>query len=256
VGIAAVAIAAVAIGWVFIGATSAAYTCTNTFNPSPTPPVEPGSSTRLGFQQEDMGNSHIVNTPQNYLYCPPASGNHYNAAGLGPIQPRVYKPTDKIGPPNWIHNLEHSGLVVLYKTDSDGATTAGQQAFRQFFDTFPASPLCGIPAGQLSPVIAPFNDMPHPYAALVWGRVMYLDTWDPALVDRFFLTEAERLDANGDLVAPPEDVTACGARLKSSASPSLEPSAEAASPSAPAASAPASAAPSVAPSAEASPEPS
>jgi hypothetical protein len=239
------------VGWVFLGSTAAAYTCSNTFSPSPTPPVEPGSSIRLGFLQDDMGNSHNVQTPQNYLYCPPASGNHLNVSGLGPIQPRVYKPTDKIGPPNWVHNLEHGGLVVLYKGDSPGATNEGQAAFKQFFDTFPASPLCGIPPGQISPVIARFDDMPHPYAVLVWGRVMYLDTWDPDLALRFFNTEAERVDSNGDLVAPPEDVSNCGARLKSSASPSVEPSEPAASaaPSAPAASAPASAAPSAEPSA-------
>jgi hypothetical protein len=199
---------------VFLGSTAAAYTCSNIFSPSPTPPVEPGSSIRLGFLQDDMGNSHNVQTPQNYLYCPPASGNHLNVSGLGPIQPRVYKPTDKIGPTNWVHNLEHGGLVVLYKGDSPGATNEGQAAFKQFFDTFPASPLCGIPPGQISPVIARFDDMPHPYAVLVWGRVMYLDTWDPGLALRFFNTEAERVDSNGDLVAPPEDVSNCGARAE------------------------------------------
>jgi hypothetical protein len=66
--------------------------------------------------------------------------------------------------------------------------------------------VCGVPGGTLSPVIARFDDMPHPYAALVWDRVFYLDTWDPALVTRFYLTESERLDANGQLVAPPEKV--------------------------------------------------
>jgi Protein of unknown function (DUF3105) len=251
VTIAAVAIAAIGIGWVFLGSTAAAYTCTNIFSPEPTPTVEPGSSTRLGFVQEDMGNSHSVSRPQNYLYCPPASGNHLNVAGQGPIQPRVYGPDDKVGPPNWVHNLEHGGLVVLYKGDSPGATKDGQTAFKQFFDTFPASPLCGIPAGQVSPVIARFDDMPHPYAILVWGRVMYMDTWDPALALRFFNEEAERLDANGDLVAPPEDVSNCAARLKASASPSAAASDAGASAS-PAASPAASAEPSPA----ASPEPS
>jgi hypothetical protein len=251
VTVAAVAIAAIGIGWVFLGSTAAAYSCTNIFNPEATPTVEPGSSTRLGFVQEDMGNSHSVARPQNYLYCPPASGNHLNVVGQGPIQPRVYGPNDKVGPPNWVHNLEHGGLVVLYRGDSPGATNEGQTAFKEFFNTFPPSPLCGIPAGQIAPVIARFDDMPHPYAALVWGRVLYMDTWDPDLAIRFYNEESERLDANGDLVAPPEDITNCGARLKASASPSVAPS-DAGASGAPAA----SAAPSAAPSAAASPEPS
>jgi Protein of unknown function (DUF3105) len=216
--IAGVAVIAVAAGFVFLSSTSAAYSCGQIFDPSPTPTVSPGSSTRLGFVEDYMGNTHQAGPPFKYTYCPPASGNHYNNPGvLGPIVPRVYKPGDNVGPPNWVHNLEHGALVVLYKSDSPGATSAGQAAFKAFFDSFPPSTLCQVPPHQLSPVIAPFDQMAHPYAALVWGRVLYLDTWDPDVVLRFYATEAERLDSNGDLVAPPEDVTSCGARLKSAA---------------------------------------
>lgn len=237
VTLAAVAIVAVAVGYVFIGSTSAAYTCGSQFNPSPTPPVEPGSSTQLGFLQDDMGNSHNVSPPQRYLYCPPASGNHYNLAGtLGPIPPRVYSPNDKMGPSNWVHNLEHGGMVILYRNDSTGAGTAGQQAFRDYAGTFPESPICKVPAGVLSPVIARFDDMPHPFAALVWDRVFYMDTWDPALATRFYLSEAERVDSTGALITPPEKQCTPA----SSASPAASES--------PAASTPASVAPSDAPS--------
>ena len=205
VTVAAVAIVAIAVGYVFIGATAAAYTCGSVFDPSPTPTVSPGSSTRLGFFEEDMGNSHDVTSPQKYLFCPPASGNHYNLAGtLGPIPARLYKPDDKMGPSNWIHNLEHGGLVVLYRNDSPGATSEGQQAFRDYLSGFPPSPICNIPPRQLSPVIARFDNMPHPFAVLVWDRVLYLDTWDPALATKLYLTEAERVDTTGALVAPPE----------------------------------------------------
>lgn len=204
IGIAGVAVLAVVVGVVFIGATQPVYACSNLFDPSPTPTISPGSSTRLGFAEEDMGNSHAVSRPQKYLYCPPASGNHINASGQGPIAPRVYKPTDNVGPPNWVHNLEHGALVVLYRNDSPGATTAGLQAFQQFYDTFPSSPICKIAPGVLSPVVARFDSMTHPYALLVWDRVLFMDTWDPALAIRFYNEESERLDANGVLIAPPE----------------------------------------------------
>ncbi|MEO5941451.1 MAG: DUF3105 domain-containing protein, partial [Candidatus Limnocylindrales bacterium] len=178
VGVAAVAIVAIAVGYVFIGSTSAVYSCGSQFAPSPTPVLSPDSSARLGFPQDDMGNTHAVVPSQRYLFCPPASGNHYNQSTLGPIQARIFKPDDKIGPSNWVHNLEHGGIVILYRNDSPGSSTAGQQAFREYFDAFPASPVCKLPAGQISPVIARFDDMPHAYAALVWDRVFYLDTWD------------------------------------------------------------------------------
>jgi hypothetical protein len=218
IAVVGVSVVAIALGFVFIGATAPPYTCTNQFNPSPTPAVSPGSSTRLGFVEPDLGHSHVVTPPQAYLYCPPASGNHYNVSGLGPIVPRVFKPDDKIGPSNWIHNLEHGALVVLYRNDSPGATAAGQQTFKDYFGAFPPSPICKVPAGVLSPVIARFDDMPHPYAALVWDRVMYLDTWDPALVTKFYLEESERLDSDGALVAPPEQQ--CNPQASGSPNPS------------------------------------
>jgi len=256
VTVAAVAIVAIAVGYVFIGSTSAAYTCGSQFNPSPTPPVTPGSSTRLGFFEEDMGNSHAVTPPQKYLLCPPASGNHYNQPGtLGPIPPRLYKPDDKVGPSNWIHNLEHGALVVLYRNDSPGATSGGQQAFRDYISAFPPSPICKLAVGQLSPVIARFDDMPHPFAALVWDRVFYLDTWDPAVVTQFYLTESERVDAAGGFVAPPEPQ--CAAPSQSAAPGDSAPEASG-SPAASDSVGPSSAAPSVGSSVSpsGSPEPS
>ena len=204
IGLAAVAAVAIVGAFLFFSSTAAAFSCSTEFNPSPTPTISPGSSERLGFVEDYMGATHQAGPPFVYTYCTPASGNHYAAQGLGPIQPRVYKPSDKVGPPNWVHNLEHGALVVLYRSDSPGATADGQAAFNDFYSTFPPSPICKVPKGAISPVIAAFDQMPHPYAALVWGRVLYMDTWDPDLVLRFYATESERLDANGTMVAPPE----------------------------------------------------
>jgi uncharacterized protein DUF3105 len=247
IGVAVVAIAAVAVGLIFVQSTQASYTCSILFDPSPTPSPAAGASARIGFAEDNMGALHQVSRPQRYTFCPPASGNHYNQPGvLGPIVPRVYGPSDSVGPPNWVHNLEHGGLVILYRGDSPGATDAGQQTFKDFFATFPNSPICQIPAGRISPVIARFDDMKWPYAALVWNRVLPLPEWDPNLVLKFYATESERLDADGALVAPPEPQCAPpspSGSPGSSASPGAS-AAPGASPSAP----PASTAPSPSPS--------
>ena len=244
-----VAVVAVLAGLIFLQATQAAYTCGTIWTPAPTPSPLPGASNRLGYVQPDMGNTHIpVGKSQKYTYCPPASGSHINTVGVGPISPaRIFKPTDTVLPQQWIHNLEHGGLVILYKTDSPGATVDGLAQFQQFFDAFPASPICQVPPHKLSPVIAPFNDMPTPYTAVLWDRVLPMDTWDPNLVLKFFQTESERLDANGDFVAPPE--TQCPAPSKS---PSPSDSAAPTEPVAPSG----SAAPSASPQPSASPSPS
>jgi uncharacterized protein DUF3105 len=247
IGVVVVAIAAVAVGLVFVQSTQASYTCSILFDPSPTPSPSAGSSERIGFAEDNMGALHQVSRPQRYTFCPPASGDHYNQPGvLGPIVPRVYAPSDSVGPPNWVHNLEHGGLVILYKGDSEGATDAGQQTFKQFFDSFPPSPICQLPAGRVSPVIARFDSMKWPYAALVWNRVLPLPEWDPALVLKFYATESERLDAQGAFIAPPEPQCAAPSRSPapgSSAAPSGS-TAPGASPSA----APASTEPSPSPS--------
>jgi hypothetical protein len=251
VTVAGVAIVVVVGLFLFVGATQPAFACSNIFNPSPTPPVDPSSSTRLGFAEDDMGANHVAGPPATYLFCPPASGNHMNVANVAPAPARVYRPDDKVGPLNWIHNLEHGGMVILYRNDSPGATQAGLQAFRDYFNSFPPSPVCKVPAGQIAPVIARFDDMPHPYAAIVWDRVFYLDTWDPALVTKFYLTESERLDANGQLVAPPEKVY-CNPSARPVVTPSA--SAGASGSAAPTGSAPTGSADAASPSPAASPE--
>jgi uncharacterized protein DUF3105 len=204
IGVVVVAAVAVVGGLALVQSTQASYTCSTQFDPSPTPSPDPGSASRLGFAQDLMGASHEVSRPQRYTFCPPASGNHYSGSGIGPIAPRLYDPGAAVGPVNWIHNLEHGGLVILYRNDGEGSTAAGQDRFQQFFDSFPASPVCQLPAGRVSPVIARFDSMAWPYAALVWGRVLPLPEWDPDLVLQFYATESERLDADGAFVTPPE----------------------------------------------------
>jgi hypothetical protein len=251
-----IAVGAVVIGLVITQTTAAAYTCSIEWEPTPTASPAAGASPRLGYAQDDMGRSHDVKRPQKYTLCPPASGNHH-VQPLAPIVPRLYRPDDSVGPTLWIHNLEHGGLVVLYRGDGPGATADGQVAFKTFFDAFPPSPICQVPAGKVSPVIARFDQMKWPYAALVWGRVLPLDEWDPAQVLQFYATESERLDAAGAFATPPEPP--CAAPSQSAppsepVAPSSEASASPAASSSPASSGSPAAPGSTAPSA--SPEPS
>ena len=251
-----VAVIAVVGGLIFMQATQPAFACTTVWKPDPTPAPAPDSSPRLGYLQPDMGNTHVnVGKSVTYTYCPPASGNHMNIPGVAPISPpRIFKPDDKVIPQQWIHNLEHGGMVILYRGDSAGATPAGLAAFQTFFDAFPTSPICGVPPHKVSPVIARFDQMATPFAALVWDRVLPMDTWDPALATQFYLTESERKDSDGKFIAPPEWQLICDPALESAppgASPSDSP---APSESAASSTAPSAAAPSSAPSA--SPEPS
>lgn len=191
--------AVVGVGmFVVTSATSPAYACTVIDT------VQPAASGLIGQVQPDMGNQHVQSGDKvTYAVCPPASGKHLNKPGFGPLEPKVYGPDDQSTPNGWIHNLEHGGLVLLYACDRGACDAASLAALQAFASDFPDSPVCGLPAGTVGPVTARFEQMPTRYAALLWDRVLYLDTLDAAQVYAFFTASAERV-SEGRFVAPPE----------------------------------------------------
>jgi hypothetical protein len=249
----AVIAAVVAVGaFVFTSASAASYTC------STVDTVQTPVEGELGQIQPDMGNTHVGSSAKvTYAVCPPASGKHINQPPRGPLPARVYGPDDAAAPNGWVHNLEHGGLVLLYSCDKGACDDASIAELQPFFDGFPASAVCQIPPGAVGPVVARFEEMPTKYAALVWDRVLYLDTLDVQQIYDFYLRYGEQITDDGQWISPPEPQ--CNP-------PSPEPSASveaspsgsaAASPSAsPAASPSAAASPSGAASPEASPSPS
>lgn len=215
----ALGVIAVVVGvsaFVFTSAAAPAYAC------STIDTVQPAASGELGQVQPDMGNTHVqVGDKITYPVCPPASGHHINQPGFGPIQPRVYGPDDQAVPDGWVHNLEHGGLVLLYSCDKGPCDSAAIAQLQAFYDGFPNSPVCNLPKGGVGPVVARFEQMPTRFAAMVWDRVLYLDTLDTAKIYDFFTRYGERLNSDGTWLAPPEPQCAAP-----SATPAALPSAQ------------------------------
>ncbi len=230
--------------FVLFSASQPVYACSTTWTPQPTPAPAPGVTPLLGYVQPDMGNSHVaVGEKVTYAYCAPASGSHYNASGRGPIPARVYAPTDNVPPEGWIHNLEHGALVVLYQGTSAGSTAEGQAALKAFYDSFPNSPRCGLAKGQLGPVIARFDDMAAPFEAIIWDRVLPLQTFDQAQILAFFNQSGERTNPEDQCSSIPRTPVTQSAQPNASGSPATS-AASSAAPSTPSAAPSASAAPS------------
>ncbi len=189
VGAAIIAVIAIIGAGIFAAATTPAFACSTVWQPDPsTPPVE-GASPQPGYVQPDSGQGHVANgTLIRYTYCPPASGRHFQQPG-GPIPARPYGPGDGVIPQGWVHNLEHGGLVILYRGEQ-----VDQVAVRATFDAIPVSPVCGFqPGGQSpGPLIARFDQMAWPYAAIVWGRVLPMETLDTAAILDFYARYGER----------------------------------------------------------------
>lgn len=217
--------ATLVIGLAGIGLLSAAsqpvFACSTEWVPDPTNSPPAGSSPQPGYAQPDMGQGHVKNgTPITYTYCPPASGKHFNGAGVGPLAPRVYGPTDQTNPQGWVHNLEHGSLVVLYRGDGEGATEAGQAAMRAFYDRYPPSPICGFQAGtSVGPVFVRFDDMATPYTAIVWGRALPLESLDEEAILAFDQAYGERTNPESFCERPTASPTATPG-ASASASPS------------------------------------
>jgi hypothetical protein len=228
IGAAVAAVFAVVGAGVFVAATQPAYACSTIWQPSPTASPAPDASSQPGYVQPDMGQAHVpVGTVIRYTYCPPASGKHYFAAEQGPIAARPYGPNDAVIPEGWVHNLEHGGLVILYR-----GADADQNALRSLYDAVPVSPVCGFqPGGQSpGPVIVRFDQMAWPYAALVWDRVLPMETLDQAAVLDFYARYAER--TNPEKLCQPSPSPEPSGSPDASASPSAPSESPSSAPSA------------------------
>jgi hypothetical protein len=211
-------------GLAYFSLTAPAYACSIQWVAEATPTPRPSATARLGYPQEDMGRSHVpVGTKVKYLYCPPASGNHYAAAPQGPVQARVYGPNEKAIPEGWVHNLEHGGLVLVYNcsssTGGDGCSDTAQTAMKQLFSSWPLSPICQLQPGVVGPVIARFDDMAYPYAALLWDQILPLQTLDAQQILAFFAQQAERTDPEQQCAPPSAGPSAAPSASAPSATP-------------------------------------
>jgi hypothetical protein len=77
-----------------------------------------------------------------YASNPPASGPHY------PVWARWEAYTAPLARGYWVHNLEHGGIVMLYRPDSSPAVVS---ALADAFRTLPVDPQCGHPRALMTP---------------------------------------------------------------------------------------------------------
>ena len=110
-----------------------------------------------------------------------------------------------------------------------------RRSSRALYDNFPNSPVCNIPKGEVAPVIARFDQMSSPFQAIVWGRVLLLDTLDQAKILAFYKQWGERTNPEKQCAVPSAspDVSAAPA---ASAAPTAVPSATPAATAVPSAS--------------------
>jgi hypothetical protein len=108
-----------------------------------------------------------------YRNRPPSSGDHYDTpAGYGFFQREI--PTG-----NWVHDLEHGGIVVLYRPD-----LCDQTCQSQLQDVYNSAPSSQLFPGTRKMLVIPYQDMDHAVAAVAWGWVDEMDQTQPVDKDR------------------------------------------------------------------------
>ena len=144
-----------------IGTPASPYTCASQLEP------QANATVQNPIVTPDEGRRHVpVGTTTGYVSCPPASGPHYiEGGGVAPLRPAFYDPGARIGPANWVHNLEHGYAVALYRCpDGQCPSSDVLSELREFVLNGPStesSAACGFSSKVLA---ARFDDMATPFA--------------------------------------------------------------------------------------------
>ena len=117
--------------------------------------------------------------PVTYGSNPPASGMHY------PFWGRWGEHVDALPRGNYVHNLEHGGVVLLYKCDTPCPEIV--DALKAVRDRAAADPACEQQgrAGQKRIIITPSSTIPTKVAAAAWGATYTGDCVDGPTLDEF-----------------------------------------------------------------------
>jgi len=128
----------------------------------------------------DEGRHHVARgTPVAYGHRPPTSGPHWP-------QPERWGVHDEPVPPEaWVHNLEHGGLVILYRCARPCPELLGLLAGA--YQTFPRSKW-----GHVKLLIAPYPRLSVPLAILAWAWIDELPGFDRERLLRAYTAHVDR----------------------------------------------------------------
>jgi hypothetical protein len=101
-----------------------------------------------------------------YSDSPPAGGDHNRCWATWGVH------TEAVRDENWVHNLEHGGIVFLYNCP------AGCDVER--------TELEGFAEGRTMMLVTPFSEMPKKFAAVAWGWRLVADCLDMEAFAAFY----------------------------------------------------------------------
>ena len=127
-----------------------------------------------GIDQRPIeGFNHVpIGSTVMYRDNPPASGNHYPVPAAWGVAPQPVQREQ------WVHNLEHGGIVLLYNCPN--GCDADVQTFTSIYQTRPVDQF-----NEVRILITPDTLMPHRFAAIAWGWRWQGDAVDEKTIECF-----------------------------------------------------------------------
>ncbi len=136
----------------------------------------------VGQPVADEGRTHVdPSTTPTYKFYPPASGPHYSAQGIAPVP---WQTIATLQEGQYIHNLEHGGIAILYNCPSGSdCTTLKNQLENYVKNLAPIEPQFK----EVKVVLSPYSrGMQKKVALVAWDYIEFLDGYDQAEITRFY----------------------------------------------------------------------
>ena len=136
----------------------------------------------VGQPVADEGRNHIdPSTTPTYKFYPPASGPHYSAQGIAPVD---WQTIATLQEGQYIHNLEHGGIAILYDCPSGTDCTTLKNALENYVTNLaPIEPTYH----EVKVVLTPYSrGMQKKVALVAWDYIEFLDGYDQAEITRFY----------------------------------------------------------------------
>jgi len=143
----------------------------------------------VGQEIPDEGPATHVDpsTTPTYKFYPPTSGPHYSLQGQAPV------PWQTIGDlveGQFVHNLEHGGIAILYNCPSGDDCTALKNQLENYVKNLaPVEPTFH----EVKVVMTPYSrGMEKKVALVAWHYVDFLDGYDPNEITRFYESHVDK----------------------------------------------------------------
>jgi hypothetical protein len=136
----------------------------------------------VGQALPDEGRTHVdPSTTPTYKVYPPASGPHYSAQGIAPVP---WQTIATLQEGQYVHNLEHGGIAILYNcTTGTDCTTLKSSLENYVRNLAPVEPTYK----EIKVVLSPYsNGMQKKVALVAWDYIEFLDGYDQAEITRFY----------------------------------------------------------------------